>query len=101
MTDERRTIRLFDKEERNCYHCPRGHVAWFPIKDEFHCTRCTLNGEDVTRFDELTDSDTGETIARDDVELLTAFGPYREVSSMSLGGDGVYGTHSTPSEQDE
>ena len=70
------TIHLEDETDRWRFTCPRGHRNWEPTNRHFWCQTCSRSHDDVDpAFDALHDAKTGESIHRDELELLTPVGP--------------------------
>jgi hypothetical protein len=69
------TIRLDDETDRWRWVCPRGHRTWEPTNGHFWCQRCAQAHDDEAEpvFYELRDQETGETVDRDDLRLVSGF----------------------------
>ena len=73
---EKTTVRIEDEEDRWRFTCPRYHRSWEPTNHHFWCQQCAaLEGVDAV-FDQLRDSKTGLHYDRDEIQLLTPWGPY-------------------------
>jgi hypothetical protein len=75
-------LNIDDKHDRRRWLCPNGHRSWEPTNGHFWCKYCAReDGEDGV-FHELHDSRSGETVPREDLELVTDAGPYRNLRSV-------------------
>lgn len=83
------SINLDDDTDRWRWACPNGHRSWEATNEHFWCAQCAqaaAHDADVEpEFDELRNLTTGETVRRDEIELLTAAGSYHAV----YGGEGA------------
>ena len=79
MSAHKTVIDLDNTVQRLRYTCPRGHRSWEPTNYHYYCKQCASAHEDVDpAFDELHDQKTGATLARDEVELMTEMGSYKD-----------------------
>ena len=76
-------IKLESRRDRWRFLCPEGHRSWEPTNEHFWCATCArAHADDVEpSFDQLRDQKTDELLDRDEVELLTDAGPYRDVAT--------------------
>jgi len=70
MSAPKRRINLDDAEARRRYRCPNGHVRWEATNHHYWCSYCARAWGVDGEFTEIVDKKTGESLARDDVELL-------------------------------
>lgn len=79
----RTQIKLEKRADRWRWVCPNGHRSWEPTNEHFWCATCArTHGADVEpSFEELRDQKTDKLLDRDEVELLTEAGPYRDVAT--------------------
>lgn len=75
-----RRIELRDETDRRRYRCPRNHTTWEPTNHHFWCHSCSRTEGVDASFDHLRDAESGNLLARDDVQLLTEAGLYEEGS---------------------
>lgn len=76
LMSEKPTVGIESETDRWRFTCPRDHRAWEPTNHHFWCQQCArIEGIDGV-FYELRDSKTGLHYEREDVQLLTAAGPY-------------------------
>ena len=73
---DKQTVRIEDRLDRWRFVCPREHRSWEPSNHHFWCSNCASHPEVDGVFYELLDRKTGETYERDEVQLVTDFGPY-------------------------
>lgn len=84
MSETTVTIHIDDEIDRWEWRCPRGHTQWEPTNNHWWCARCASGHPDVeAAFTELTSARTGETVRRDEVILMTNFGPMKERQSAT------------------
>jgi len=76
-----RRIDVDDRRDRWRWVCPRGHRSWEPTNGHFWCKQCARADGAAGVFHELRDKRSGDTVAREDIVLETAAGPYRELRS--------------------
>jgi len=70
------TVRIENRQDRWRFVCPRGHRTWEPTNHHFWCQTCArAEGVDGV-FYHLRDRRTGREYERENVQLLTASGPY-------------------------
>lgn len=73
---DKQTLRIENQMDRWRFVCPRGHRSWEPTNHHFWCAQCARMKEFDGVFYELVDRKTGREYERDEVQLLTAAGPY-------------------------
>lgn len=79
MSVEKTVIDLDETVQRLRYTCPRGHRSWEPTNCHFYCKQCASAHDDVDpAFDVLNDAKTGAELERDEVELTTEMGSYKD-----------------------
>lgn len=71
-------INLDDETDRWRWTCPNGHRTWEATNNHFWCQTCIRHDDDPV-FYELHDKQSGENYGRDDLELVTDWGPYHDV----------------------
>lgn len=76
MSDEKTTVRIEDRNDRWRFVCPRGHRSWEPTNHHFWCAKCARAYDVDGVFQRLRDKRTGREYDREEVQLLTAAGPY-------------------------
>ena len=59
--------------------CPNGHRNWEPTNHHFWCETCARHYDTDGVFHDLLNKQTGETHERDQLELVTPVGTYRDV----------------------
>ncbi|MFP8952403.1 hypothetical protein ACLI4Z_16475 [Natrialbaceae archaeon A-arb3/5] len=71
------TIQVDDEIDRWKWVCPRGHRDWEPTNHHFWCAACARAADDdvMPEFDSLHNKQSGETVHRDELQLLDEIGP--------------------------
>jgi hypothetical protein len=73
---QKQLVRIENAADRWRFTCPRGHRDWEPTNHHFWCAACARMDDVDGVFDELRDVRDGGLLERDQIRLLTPFGPY-------------------------
>ena len=76
-TESKTVINLDDEHDRRKWRCPRGHMSWEPTNNHFWCSKCANSWDVDPEFDQLANDATGDTLERDEVQLITEMGNYK------------------------
>lgn len=69
-------VRIENQLDRWRFTCPRGHRSWEPTNHHFWCQQCARVDDVDGVFHELHDRKCGVGYGREQVRLMTPFGPY-------------------------
>lgn len=76
VMSEKTTVRIENRQDRWRFVCPRGHRTWEPTNHHFWCQCCARADAVDGVFQQLYDRKAEREYDREEVQLVTAAGPY-------------------------